>query len=246
MIERLESRLLLARIEGSTLILEGTYGNDRLIVSERDGNLIVRENEEVSQYPSAGFKDIYYGQPQGSDYIKINSHLPSTINSGEGDDTVIGGSGEDTINCGKGRNLIYGRGGNDKIDPGTGRDRIFGGPGDDIIDVQDNQSDTVNGGDGIDGGSFDPGLDHGAKIDRATYLDYLTGRVTTFQNLRGSYPEAVPPPMALGEKSPKEDLGILLRSIPNAQRTDLGFGALFGVFSLTGCVPESAFCNRSH
>ena len=61
------------------------------------------------------------------------------VDSGAGNDSIIGGSGADNIAGGIG---------NDTIQGGAGADEVSAGTGDDVIDVA--QGDTVNGGDGDD------------------------------------------------------------------------------------------------
>ena len=61
------------------------------------------------------------------------------VDSGAGNDSIIGGAGDDNIAAGDG---------NDTIQGGMGADEISAGDGDDVIDVA--QGDTVNGSDGDD------------------------------------------------------------------------------------------------
>src|SRR5689334_10909345 len=98
MIERLESRVLLAVVDDGTLILEGTSGDDRIIVSQRNATLIVHENNHVSQFPLAGLVNLSYTESPGNDYVKVNSQLKAALIAGDGDDTLIGGSGDDNLN----------------------------------------------------------------------------------------------------------------------------------------------------
>ena len=90
------------------------------------------------------------------------------IDSGAGNDTVIGTAGADTIIGGDGADQLYGDAGNDVLDGGSGNDTLHGGMGDDIyhfyrnarndaIYQQDNAgqlvetgADTVMLGDGVD------------------------------------------------------------------------------------------------
>ena len=69
-----------------------------------------------------------------------------TIIGGEGDDKIYGEEGTDTLSGGEGNDTIDGGEGDDIITTGTGNDSVDGGEGSDTIS-------DVNAGDTIDGGS---------------------------------------------------------------------------------------------
>jgi Ca2+-binding RTX toxin-like protein len=64
------------------------------------------------------------------DDLLVAGDLPVSYNSGDGNDTLIGGIGNDTLNAGAGNDSVNGGAGNDVI-YGDGADLLFGGPGDD-------------------------------------------------------------------------------------------------------------------
>ncbi|MGI9458041.1 MAG: hypothetical protein ACR2NU_15860 [Aeoliella sp.] len=68
---------------------------------------------------------------------EITSTTSLTLSGSSGDDTIIGGSGNDTINGGDGDDTIVDSPGADTYDGGSGFDTIIvmGMPGDDVIDV---------------------------------------------------------------------------------------------------------------
>jgi Ca2+-binding RTX toxin-like protein len=72
-----------------------------------------------------------------------------TILGGSGDDVIDGGTGNDSISGGAGDDTIYGGAGNDTIDGGAGDDVIYGGAGNDVIDGGAGD-DTIYGGSGND------------------------------------------------------------------------------------------------
>ncbi len=66
------------------------------------------------------------------------------IDSGAGNDTVVGTAGSDTIIGGDGADQLYGAAGNDALDGGSGNDILHGGTGDDIYHFyRGAQNDTV-------------------------------------------------------------------------------------------------------
>ncbi|MBM3408693.1 MAG: calcium-binding protein, partial [Betaproteobacteria bacterium] len=64
------------------------------------------------------------------DDLLVAGDLAVSYNSGDGNDTLIGGLGNDTLNAGAGNDSVDGGAGNDVI-YGDGADLLFGGPGDD-------------------------------------------------------------------------------------------------------------------
>ncbi|MDJ0825475.1 MAG: Ig-like domain-containing protein [Rhodobacter sp.] len=89
------------------------------------------------------------------------------IKGKDGDDTLIGGSGNDDIKGQDGNDELIGNAGNDKLNGGDGDDTIEGGDGEDDIKGGKGK-DTVLGGkndDEIDGGSGDDFLDGGEGDD---------------------------------------------------------------------------------
>lgn len=62
---------------------------------------------------------------------------PGIVAAGDGDDTVIGGTGNDVLNGQGGNDNLIGGAGNDSFDALEGNDRLEGGIGDDTYDVDD-------------------------------------------------------------------------------------------------------------
>jgi Ca2+-binding RTX toxin-like protein len=63
-----------------------------------------------------------------------------------GNDLIIGTSGDDNINGGAGDDCILGGDGNDTLNGGAGRDVLLGGPGDDALDGGGGNPDACYGG----------------------------------------------------------------------------------------------------
>ena len=133
----------------------------------------------------------------GIDLIGIDE-----INTGSGNDRVVGSAGNDTIVGGSGNDTLKGAGGNDRInggfnddsiDGGTGNDTLFGdggadritgGSGDDSI-FGGTGTDTINGGAGndfIDIGANDVNSERIIISDRADGID----TIANFDNVAGT------------------------------------------------------------
>jgi Ca2+-binding RTX toxin-like protein len=69
---------------------------------------------------------------------------------GAGNDTVLGGRGNDRLFGAPGNDVIFGGPGNDRIDPGSGRDHVSAGPGNDRVLARDRQRDVIDCGPGHD------------------------------------------------------------------------------------------------
>jgi len=159
--------------EGKTdaLVLgDGLRASD-IRISRTDDDLIIatlNSNDQVtiSNYFSGDALDGHALEeiriPADNLIYTIEDISRMVLQSGDGNDTLIGYAGEDTISGMEGNDYINGRGGDDTlnggpgddiIDGGTGEDVMDGGPGDDtyridsaadgIIELADGGSDTV-------------------------------------------------------------------------------------------------------
>ena len=87
----------------------------------------------------------------GDDVI-VGSGEPNDISSGDGNDNVNGGGGGDSIFAGRGNDVLHGGGGPDILFGFEGTDQVFGDAGDDTLfstDVDDDP-DRYSGGAGTD------------------------------------------------------------------------------------------------
>ncbi|WP_069306024.1 calcium-binding protein [Methylobrevis pamukkalensis] len=93
------------------------------------------------------------------------------IETGEGDDSLLGGGGNDIFEAGGGKDVLDGRAGDDVLDGGVGNDTLSGGSDDDVLDGGLG-TDKLGGGAGNDvlkGGSGGDVLDGGEDRDLVSY-----------------------------------------------------------------------------
>jgi VCBS repeat-containing protein len=144
-------QIVAAEMQGTTLVVGGTTGNDTIVVRPTDtaGDVSVTINGQ-SQGTFKPAKVIVYGQA-GGDSIQLTS---ATIGTSTVYRNVLaelfGGDGNDTLGVGgnRGNNVLAGGAGNDTLQGGIGRGVLIGGLG----------ADTINGGGGDDiliGGTTD-------------------------------------------------------------------------------------------
>ncbi|HQY88659.1 MAG TPA: calcium-binding protein, partial [Tepidisphaeraceae bacterium] len=177
-IETLESRRLLTiTLSGGTLTLTGTGANNRLVVDETDGAILVNfVGVEDREFSLSQVDRMVVDAVGGNDSIvvRLSSSKPVTVKGGSGDDVIVnqtggsfigyGGDGNDSFHTSdpqgvygtssSGSATLFGDGGNDTFfddadDQPLGHDRIEGGSGhDDIRGLMG--GDTIYGGDGND------------------------------------------------------------------------------------------------
>ncbi len=119
----------------------------------------VDPNGSYAYFWSSG--DIFIDLGNGSDqWISSNTTGNETVLGGNGDDSIFSGTGDDVLGGGNGNDLISTAGGNNTISGGNGDDTLVGGGGNDLISG-DNGNDSIAGGGGNDtliGGNGDDQL----------------------------------------------------------------------------------------
>jgi Ca2+-binding RTX toxin-like protein len=162
-IEALEVRTLMsgpgsAYLSGSTLVIQGNATQACSITADlssnkKNINIDIDNGSSVTVFsPSlSSVKAISLTGGSGSDYIYVDAALtvPTTINGGQGNDSVRGDSGFNTITEGDGNVWINSRGSSNYIKVGNGKDTVFGSAGNDTI-VAGNGNDTLDGAGGND------------------------------------------------------------------------------------------------
>ena len=145
-LEPLENRELLtagilAYVQNSNLIVEGTTGNDYISVTQSAGRLSVYGTQitvgrsKVDSIDAAGIAKAYINGYAGNDTLIASSLTKDAI--------INGGDGNDAIYSGAGNDFLFGGAGDDLICGAAGSDRILAG-------VTASEHDTVNGGSGFD------------------------------------------------------------------------------------------------
>jgi RTX calcium-binding nonapeptide repeat (4 copies) len=143
------------KLKHGLLAIEGTDASDKIALRLQAGNAAILQ-VDVDDDGSADFNfdraaiaKIAVNAGDGDDLVRIddsngafNAGIPTTIDGGDGNDTLGGGTGIETLRGGDGNDSIDGNGGNDVAFMGDGDDTFVWDPGD--------ASDVVEGQDGAD------------------------------------------------------------------------------------------------
>src|SRR6266567_4360394 len=158
------------KLRHGVLTIEGTEASDRLALRLQAGDAGVLQ-VDVGDDGSADFSfqrervaSIAVDAAEGDDNVRIDDSNPTTIDGGDGNDTLAGGKGAETLIGGDGNDTIDGNGGNDRALLGAGDDSFVWDPGD--------GSDTVEGQDGNDTLVF-----NGANVDERVGLSAKGNRL---------------------------------------------------------------------
>jgi len=101
-----------------------------------------------------GTRQVFTGV--GPDVVRMGHAFDAL--TGDGDDVIEGGPGNDWIDAGEGDNVVHGGGGGDVVLAGAGNDRLDGGDGGDQVYGGDGD-DVIEGGSGFDQLVGGPGAD---------------------------------------------------------------------------------------
>ena len=144
-----------AKLKHGLLKVKGTRANDAIALRLKAGDpgtLQVDFGDDGSadfSFARNKIAKIAVDARGGNDRVRIDDSngaftdaIPTTIDGGDGNDTIAGGKGNELLLGGDGTDSIDGNGGNDLALLGTGDDTFVWDPGD--------GSDTIEGQDGID------------------------------------------------------------------------------------------------
>ncbi len=152
---RKEQKFKQPKLKHGLLTIEGTGASDTIALRLQAGRPDVLQVDvgddgtaEFS-FDLADIARIAVDAGAGDDLVRLDESngaftgsIPTTIDGGDGNDTIAGGSGAETLLGGDGNDTIDGNGGSDVVFLGAGDDTFVWDPGD--------GSDTVEGQDGTD------------------------------------------------------------------------------------------------
>lgn len=169
-LENLESRRLLStslNLAGE-LIVQGSWGNDSLWVSQSGGTLTVSDNGWISYHNTSQVGRVILRGDWGNDNLSANGvSVPVTAEGSWGDDNITGGIGDDQLRGGPGNDVIRGYGAplptfsfslNTGFTsrsayflyiPPADNDALYGDEGSDVL-IGGNGADVMYGGTGVD------------------------------------------------------------------------------------------------
>jgi Ca2+-binding RTX toxin-like protein len=140
----------LAHYSKGRLTIEGTAGNDVFSVTESAGQIHVKRNKQTESFDAAKISRIDLFGANGNDTIDFSTvSIPTYIDAGKGNDSVICGGGSDTVTGGAGNDTVFGGNGNDQLHGSIGNDWLYGQAGDDKLFGEEGD-DSLNGGAGAD------------------------------------------------------------------------------------------------
>lgn len=174
-------------VDRRELVIAGTQGPDKIIVTEDAGTLltVINDGECVAMVSIASIDSVSIQGFGSADEISVNAPIETIISGGFGADRItggplqniilggpgademLGGPLEDVISGGRGNDSIQAFAGNDFIDGGDasdilrgglGADQIFGGLGADFL-FGEGGHDTLTGNGGADRLQGGPGND---------------------------------------------------------------------------------------
>ena len=143
------------KLEHGVLTVTGTKADDTITLRLQAGHPdklevdVGDEHKDGFRFDLKHIAKIAVDAASGDDTVRIDESngvftdtIPTTIDGGDGNDTIAGGIGNETLFGGDGNDTIDGNGGNDAAFLGAGDDTFVWDPGD--------GSDTIEGQDGAD------------------------------------------------------------------------------------------------
>jgi Ca2+-binding RTX toxin-like protein len=185
-----------ATLQNGVLTVGGTNAGDKIALRLQAGNVQVDFGDDGTSdfsFSAANVDAIDVNAGNGNDTVRVDETtgtftIPTTIDGGNGndtltggsgDDTLIGGNGDDILNGGSGTDTLQGGNGNDTINGNRGNDAEFGGNGDDTFLWNPGEgSDTIEGQNGNDTLLF-----NGANIAENVDLSANGNRLRFFRNV---------------------------------------------------------------
>lgn len=189
-------RIHVVQVQDGTLVIGGTPGDDRIVVTPHGRDRIKVQVGSDRTTVHGARRIVVYGQA-GDDDIRVAGaiRLPVALSGGAGDDRLHGGNGLNILDGGAGNDSLYG---------GADRDILIGGPGTDQLHGGDDLliAGSVEDGDSPAGDPFrlfqvfDPGTSRKTRsargaASRTALLDSAGGNPSGVW-VRDNAPGAVP------------------------------------------------------
>jgi uncharacterized repeat protein (TIGR01451 family) len=135
------------------LSITGTAKNDSITVTQLRTHLlqvqVTYNGRTLGPFGMANFREIVVFAGAGNDRVQINLARPASLHGEAGNDTLIGGGGNDELYGGDGNDSLSGGAGDDILVGGDGRDSLSGGVGRDLL-IGGTGIDSLSGGQGDD------------------------------------------------------------------------------------------------
>lgn len=124
-----------AMVADGKLDVLGTERADIILLQQLGSDLYVWVNGRLNgKYAANAIQHIHVDARAGNDIVSLLLvNISSTINGGDGNDFLYGGSRNDTLNGGAGHDYLYGLAGSDTLNGDAGDDWLFGGAGSDTF-----------------------------------------------------------------------------------------------------------------
>lgn len=172
-----DTRVLSVATKLDDYSLLGTSKNDTLLISQKEGNLIIKMNGKIFSHSTGGYADKFFiDGGLGKDKILADAsvNVKLQITGGGGPDTIVGGSANDEVSGGSGNDRVFGGAGHDYCLGGAGSDRVYGEVGNDICSGGGG-NDFLYGGEGFDSCYGGAGNDNFFAKDTDGRRDVLSG-----------------------------------------------------------------------
>jgi Ca2+-binding RTX toxin-like protein len=114
--------------QADTVVINGTNGNDRILVTNNNGVVTVSGLAEEVTISNFDANDRLVINGLGGDDVIIATGLSGmqlTANGGDGRDVLIGSPGNDILTGGAGDDVLIGNGGRDVLDGGPGNNTVI-------------------------------------------------------------------------------------------------------------------------
>ncbi len=171
-----------------TFVLNDSFGDDTIVggeTGETNGDNI--DGSALTEDVTVDFSGPEAGTLSGSTDTATFSEIEA-IETGSGNDTVLGDSGDDVVTTNDGNDVVFGGAGDDTFNTGDGDDSLTGGTGSDSLTAgAGDDTVTFSEGDTVDAGSGDDTIvleDLGETSNGTITIDGGTGDETTGDTLQ--------------------------------------------------------------